>query len=78
MRFGEQFEYHKIPEWYNNYLNYESLKKKIELFKEKQKAGDYMKLPGLYLFLKETGKIATFDLYNDDDLSSLMNSNELS
>lgn len=34
MRFGEQFEFHKIPEWYNIYLDYELLRKIIERFKE--------------------------------------------
>lgn len=30
MRFGELFEYHKIPEWYNMYLNYQGLRSKID------------------------------------------------
>ena len=34
MRFGELFEYHKIPEWYNMYLDYNSLKMQIEIFKD--------------------------------------------
>lgn len=33
MRFGEQFEYHRIPEWYHKYLNYHALKLQIEIFK---------------------------------------------
>lgn len=33
MRFGEQFEYHRIPEWYHMYLNYHALKLQIEIFK---------------------------------------------
>ena len=46
------FEFHKIPEWYMMYLDYEKLKKMIEDFKSKRKAGKYMKLPGLYTFTK--------------------------
>ena len=34
MRFSEVFEYHKIPEWYNMYLDYKSLKMQIEVFKD--------------------------------------------
>ena len=33
MKFGQQFEFHKIPEWYCQYLEYEKLKKMIEDFK---------------------------------------------
>lgn len=33
MRFGELFEYHKIPEWYYMYLDYNSLMNQIEAFK---------------------------------------------
>jgi len=25
MKFGTQFEFHKIPEWYHQYLDYEKL-----------------------------------------------------
>jgi SPX domain protein involved in polyphosphate accumulation len=34
MKFGQQFEYHKIPEWYMMYLDYNKLKKMIEMFKK--------------------------------------------
>jgi len=34
MRFGEQFEFHRIPEWYHKYLNYHALKLQIEIFKD--------------------------------------------
>lgn len=50
MKFGQSFEYHKIPEWYNMYLDYKGLKKSIEDFKDKRKEGEYMKLLGYYLF----------------------------
>ena len=32
MKFGQQFEYSKIPEWYNKYLDYEGMKQLIEDF----------------------------------------------
>ena len=49
MKFGEQLEYHKIPEWYTMYLNYESFKHKIESFKSHK----YHKLPGLYVLVND-------------------------
>ena len=42
MKFGEIFEYHKIPEWYNMYLNYELFKQKIELSSMKKKFDEVM------------------------------------
>lgn len=37
MKFGQQFEYHKIPEWYSEYLDYNRFKKLIKTFKGKVK-----------------------------------------
>ena len=37
MKFGVQFEFHKIPEWYTDYLDYIKLKKLISAFKAKIK-----------------------------------------
>lgn len=50
MRFGDQFELHKIPEWYTQYFNYNMLKKLIEQYKEDTTQGKFIKLPGLFLF----------------------------
>ena len=61
MKFGEIFEYHKIPEWYNMYLNYELFKQKIELFSMKKKFDEVMKLPGYY-FRKDDGELVYLDL----------------
>ena len=69
MRFGEQFEFHKIPEWYNQYLNYELFKKKIEQFKESQKKGDFVKLPGYYIYLIGSRKLVCLDLVGDHSAS---------
>jgi hypothetical protein len=53
MKFGVSFEYHKIPEWYNMYLNYAGLKKYIENFVDQRKNGEVVKLPGFYMLTKE-------------------------
>ena len=50
MKFGELFEYHKIPEWYNMYLNYELLRQKIDDFNENAP----VKLPGYYFLCKDS------------------------
>ena len=34
MKFGQQFEFHKIPEWYTMYLDYEMFKEMIDHFKQ--------------------------------------------
>ena len=61
MKFGQQFEYHKIPEFYNSYLDYEFLKQMIEAFKDSRKNGTYAKLIGFYVFTKQQG-IAALDI----------------
>lgn len=33
MKFSEQFEYHKIPEWYSEYMDYKTFKEKIKFCK---------------------------------------------
>jgi hypothetical protein len=30
MKFSEQFEYHKIPEWYSEYMDYKGFKERIK------------------------------------------------
>jgi hypothetical protein len=38
MKFGVQFEFHKIPEWYTDYLDYVRFKQTISKFKKKVKS----------------------------------------
>ena len=61
MKFGEIFEYHKIPEWYNMYLNYELFKQKIELFQLKKKFNEVVRLPGYYVRTSD-GQLIKLDL----------------
>jgi SPX domain protein involved in polyphosphate accumulation len=35
MKFSAQFEFHKIPEWYSEYMDYKRLKAMIKRFKGK-------------------------------------------
>jgi SPX domain protein involved in polyphosphate accumulation len=46
MKFGQQFEFHKIPEWYDEYLDYRMLKALL-------KRGTDRKLRGLYYLSKD-------------------------
>ena len=58
MKFGIQFEFHKIPEWYTEYLDYMRFKHMISTFKKKLKSiigfltwyigNEVQKLRGLY------------------------------
>ena len=61
MKFGEQFELHKIPEFYNKYLNYEIFKREIEIYKQYRKEHNQKKLNGYYLILKRTKAIVKID-----------------
>ena len=47
MKFGQQFEFHKIPEWYDDYLDYRLLKSLLK------RAGGHGKLQGLYYLTKD-------------------------
>jgi hypothetical protein len=48
MKFGVLFEYHKIPEWYENYFTYNEFVKDIELFTSKRFKQDVSRLPGIF------------------------------
>lgn len=37
MKFSAQFEFHKIPEWYSEYLDYKRFKAMLKAFKVKVK-----------------------------------------
>jgi len=52
MKFGNLFEYHKIPEWYSEYARYKDLRNKIDEFKALIKANQCKKLKGYYMFNK--------------------------
>jgi SPX domain protein involved in polyphosphate accumulation len=62
MKFGQQFEFHKIPEWYCMYLNYDKLKKLIEDFKADE---SMKKLPGLYSFTEVNDNIQFYSFVID-------------
>jgi hypothetical protein len=55
MKFGILFEYFKIPEWYNMYLDYEKLKHEIESIKKeiKKENNIYVKLNNNYEFIQD-------------------------
>ena len=62
MRFAENFELQKIPEWYNMYFHYTQLRKTIESFKEKETQEQVVKLPGLYVYLRHRNVLMALDL----------------
>ena len=61
MKFGELFNHHKIPEWFNDYINYNLLQNKLNTFQKciKQKKAD--KLQGYYTITKD-GKLVKLDI----------------
>ena len=48
MKFGELFEFHKIPEWYNEYFDYKKFSTIITNHKETVKTGRLVKINGIY------------------------------
>ncbi len=66
MKFGQQFEFQKIPEWYTMYLKYEFFKQLISAFKDKVKAGQMVKLTQTWRFQK-VGDENTWNLFNEDN-----------
>jgi SPX domain protein involved in polyphosphate accumulation len=41
MKFGKQFDFHKIPEWSENYLDYENLKNELKTLAKIMREGNY-------------------------------------
>jgi hypothetical protein len=48
MKFGQLFEFHKIPEWYTDYVHYVELRELIDQFKSFKKQELVQKLNGYY------------------------------
>lgn len=48
MKFGHLFEYHKIPEWYTEYVKYRDLRNLIDEFKQLKKVGRTRQLKGYW------------------------------
>ena len=64
MKFGHLFEFHKIPEWYTEYLAYKELKSRIDTFKGLRKIDRTRKLKGYYMINKE-GQLYCIDFIRD-------------
>lgn len=60
MKFGQLFEFHKIPEWYTEYISYVDLREKIDEFKTLRKQGVVRLLRGYYMIGKQ-GQIFSID-----------------
>ena len=60
MKFGHLFEFHKIPEWYTEYLDYVELRSLIDDFKKLLKAEKVKKLKGYYM-VNNRGQIYSID-----------------
>jgi len=89
MKFSEQFEYHKIPEWYSEYLDYQFFKTKLKDFRSKVKcmiilillynfceAGELTKLRGLYT-LTSKGCVLPMDILESNNARRVSNSNTI-
>ena len=61
VQFGDQYETQKIPEWYNEYLDYLLLAKKMEDFSRLEGEKKCLKLPGLYFFSAKLQKLVNID-----------------
>ena len=64
MRFGHLFEYHKIPDWYTEYVNYKDLKDKVVEFKRLRRSGATKRLKGYYMINRQ-GQLYCIDFIQD-------------
>jgi hypothetical protein len=60
MKFGHLFEFHKIPEWYTEYVHYRELRAQIDQFKKFKKEGLVKPLNG-YWTINKSGQIYCID-----------------
>ena len=60
MKFGHLYEFHKIPEWYTEYVDYIALRARIDVFKRLVKADAVRKLKGYYM-INNAGQIYCID-----------------
>ena len=68
MKFGNLFEFHKIPEWYNHYLEYKHLCALIKHHKEMIKHSELAKLNGIF-FLTADLQVINVPIFRDLPLS---------
>lgn len=62
MKFGNLFEFHKIPEWYNHYLDYKKFVAQIESHQQMVKSKELSKLNGVF-FMTEDKRILDVPLF---------------
>ena len=62
MKFGSLLEFHKVPEWYTEYLDYIELRNLIDIHKQRVKQKQCVKLEGV--FSVEIEKVPDFVDYN--------------
>ena len=89
VKFDEQYEQQKIPEWYNSYFDYNYLRKKMNEFKKLEKDQQIYKLPGVFYFSLSVLKIVQLRFHQlkdgdqkqaDDEtnkVNTLINSHEI-
>ena len=68
MKFGHLFEFHKVPEWYAEYVDYNQLRALIDAFKTMCKEGGTRKLKGYYM-VNNKGQLYCIDFiknYKDE------------
>ena len=62
MKFGNLFEFHKIPEWYYKYLNYKQLCTLIESHQQSVKQNRHAKLNGVF-FITESMQVLDVPIF---------------
>ena len=72
MKFGHLFEFHKIPEWYTEYVDYKELRALIDDFKLLNKVEKVKKLKGYYM-INDKGQLYCIDFIKNykEDLKSI-------
>ena len=64
MKFGNLFEFNKVPDWYTEYVQYVELKRRINLFKNLSESGEVERLKGYYMINRQ-GQLYCIDFIKE-------------
>ena len=62
MKFGNLFEFHKIPEWYHEYLDYKGLADRCKEYRKQVRKAKREKLSGIF-YLTESKKVVDIPIF---------------
>ena len=78
MRFGSLLEFHKVPEWYTEYLDYVELRNLIDVHKQRVKQNKCKKLEGMFnIEIDEVPEFVDYNLLKSENPQIPQNEDEV-